>query len=113
MQLWSRGHQDLFSLTPRPNALPPSPIASTIALLQCGPCASNPDLARFAQVGVSGGGANDARALLDEQALAGDPSSGKGGNVVTDWFMGYVTWYYQPECGQGEGGYCVCVTLMH
>jgi hypothetical protein len=55
------------------------------------------------QVGVSGGGANDSRGLLDEQGLAGDPASGSGGAVASDWFMGYTPWYYPPTCGQGGG----------
>lgn len=45
-------------------------------------------------VPVSGGGAQGVGALLDEQALAGDPAAGTGGAVVSAWMPGYAQWYY-------------------
>ena len=45
-------------------------------------------------VPVSGGGAGGVGALLDEQALAGDPASGAGGSVTSAWMPGYEAWYY-------------------
>lgn len=50
-------------------------------------------------MGVTGGGTNGSRALLDEQEAAGDPAAnGVGTRSVTSTYMpGYTTWQYPMD----------------
>jgi hypothetical protein len=52
---------------------------------------------------VSGGGSNGSRALLDEQAAAGDPASGSGGDVKYAYMPGYLGWEYSGGSIPGQG----------